>query len=159
IEELPRLNPASEEFKLVPRVEHDLAIIIYTSGTTGRPKGAMLSHGNLLANVESCRQILAAVESDRFAVVLPMFHSFMLTVGVLLPLLVGGSMVVVKSLHLPKSIVQEIIAHEATILPCIPQFFRALANAHLPGNLPLRICISGGAPLPVEILREFNQKM
>jgi long-chain acyl-CoA synthetase len=88
-----------------------------------------------------------------------MFHSFMLTVGVLLPLLVGGSMVVVKSLHQPKNIVQEIIAHEATILPCIPQFFRALANAHLPGNLPLRICISGGAPLPVEILREFNQKM
>jgi long-chain acyl-CoA synthetase len=119
----------------------------------------MLSHGNLLSNIESCRQILAAVESDRFAVVLPMFHSFMLTVSVLLPLRVGGSMVLVKSLHPPKNIVQEIIRHEATILPCIPQFFRALANAQLPSNLPLRICVSGGAPLPVEILREFNQKV
>src|SRR5205085_10614135 len=141
------------------RREGDLAVIVYTSGTTGRPKGAMLSHGNLLANIESCRQILAAVESDRFAVVLPMFHSFMMTVCVLLPVLVGGSMVVVKSLHAPKNIMQEIITHQATILPCIPQFFRALANAHLPPNLPLRVCISGGAPLPVEILREFNQKM
>ena len=67
----------------------DLAVIIYTSGTTGRPKGAMLTHGNLLHNVESCRQVLSAVEHDRFVVLLPMFHSFMLTVGVLLPTLLG----------------------------------------------------------------------
>jgi long-chain acyl-CoA synthetase len=140
-------------------VESDLAVIIYTSGTTGRPKGAMLSHGNLLANVESCRIVLAAVDLDRFAVVLPMFHSFMLTVGVLLPVLVGGSMVLVKSLHPPKNIILEIIQHQATILPCIPQFFRALAHATLPPGLPLRICISGGAPLPIEILREFNERM
>ena len=119
----------------------------------------MLSHGNLLSNVESCRQVLAAFDGDRFAVVLPMFHSFMLTVCVLLPVLVGGSLVLIRSLHPPKNIIQEIIQHEATILPCIPQFFRALANASLPPGLPLRICISGGAPLPAEILREFNQKM
>src|SRR5262249_16583849 len=53
----------------------DLALIIYTSGTTDHPKNAMLTHDNLLHNVESCRQVLAAVEADRFAVVLPMFHS------------------------------------------------------------------------------------
>lgn len=157
VEEIPKLPEGASA--RTDRTERDLAVIIYTSGTTGRPKGAMLSHGNLLANVDSCRQVLAAVKDDRFAVVLPMFHSFMMTVGVLLPLLVGGSLVVVKSLHPPKNIIQEIIAHQATILPCIPQFFRALANAPLPPNLPLRICISGGAPLPVEILREFNQKM
>ena len=73
--------------------------------------------------------------------------------------MVGGSLVLIRSLHPPKNIILEIIQHEATILPCIPQFFRALANAALPPGLPLRICISGGAPLPVEILREFNQKM
>jgi len=141
------------------RSQDDLAVIIYTSGTTGRPKGAMLSHGNLLANVESCRQVLAAVEVDRFAVVLPLFHSFMMTVGLLLPILVGGSMVLVKSIHPAKNVLHEILLHEATILPCIPQFFRALASASLPPNLPLRVCISGGAPLPGEILREFKQKM
>ena len=139
--------------------EKDLAVIIYTSGTTGHPKGAMLSHGNLLSNVESCRQMLRAVDMDRFVVLLPMFHSFMMTVGVLLPTIVGGSLVLVKSLHPPKNILQDIIQHRATILPAIPQFFRTLANAPVPKDFPLRLCISGGAPLPGEILREFNEKM
>lgn len=138
--------------------ESDLAVIIYTSGTTGRPKGAMLTHGNLLHNVESCRQMLEAVSFDRFVILLPMFHSFMLCVGVLLPLIVGGSIVLIKSLHPLKNILQEIINHQATILPAIPQFFRALANAQIPSNLPLRLCVSGAAPLPGEILKEFNQK-
>ena len=158
VEEFGRLNPPAS----IPAPESrqsDLAVIIYTSGTTGHPKGAMLSHGNLLANVESCRQVLSAVEVDRFVVLLPMFHSFMLTVGVLLPTLVGGSMVLVKSLHPPKNVILEILQRQATILPAIPQFFRALANAAVPKDIPLRICISGGAPLPVEILREFNEKM
>jgi long-chain acyl-CoA synthetase len=159
IECLAQLPSAGPEFQFVPRGKEDVAVIIYTSGTTGRPKGAMLSHGNLIANVESCRIVLSAVDVDRFAVILPMFHSFMMTVGVLLPVLVGGSMVLVKSLHPPKNIIMEIIQHQATILPCIPQFFRALAHAALPPGLPLRICISGGAPLPIEILREFNAKM
>jgi long-chain acyl-CoA synthetase len=136
----------------------ELAVVIYTSGTTGRPKGAMLSHGNLLHNVESCRQVLRAVSFDRFVVLLPMFHSFMLTVGVFLPICVGGSLVVIKSVHPPKNILTEIIRNEATILPAIPQFFRTLANAQLPPGIPLRLCISGAAPLPVEVLREFKRK-
>lgn len=68
-------------------------------------------------------------------------------------------MVLIKSLHSPKNIIQEIIQRGATILPAIPQFFRTLANAPIPKDLPLRVCVSGGAPLPVEILREFNEKM
>lgn len=141
------------------RLQSDLAVIIYTSGTTGHPKGAMLSHGNLLANVESCRQVLQTVDLDRFVVLLPMFHSFMLCVGVFLPMLAGCSMVVIKSLHPPKSILAEILHHQATILPAIPQFFRTLASVPLPPGFPLRLCVSGGAPLPGEILREFNAKM
>ena len=137
----------------------DLAVIIYTSGTTGRSKGAMLTHGNLLHNVDSCRQVLAAVDHDRFVVLLPMFHSFMLTVGVLLPLTVGGSLVLVRSLHPPKAVIQEIYQRQATILPAVPSFFRTLAGAQMPPGLPLRICISGGAPLPLEILHEFNRHM
>jgi long-chain acyl-CoA synthetase len=140
------------------RDKNDLAVVIYTSGTTGKPKGAMLSHGNLLHNVESCRRILEAVSHDRFVILLPMFHSFMLCVGILLPMTLGGSIVLVKSLHPPKNVIQEIIAREATILPAIPQFFRALSSAQIPGKLPLRICVSGAAPLPREILKEFNQR-
>lgn len=161
VEDFPTLrpSPASLPESAVGLRTADLAVIIYTSGTTGRPKGAMLSHGNLLCNVESCRQMLRAVNADRFVVVLPMFHSFMLCVGVLLPLLVGGSMVLVRSIHPPKNVVQEIIHRQATILPAIPQFFRALASSASNIDLPLRLCLSGGAPLPAEILREFKATM
>jgi long-chain acyl-CoA synthetase len=132
-----------------------LAVILYTSGTTGHPKGAMLSHANLLANVQSCKHELLAVGEDRFVVLLPMFHSFMLTVGVLLPMLIGGSIVLIKTLHPPKNVVLEIVQHRATLLPAVPQFFRALAHCAMTVDLPLRLCISGGAPLPAETLKEF----
>ncbi len=105
--------------------ESDLAVLIYTSGTTGRPKGAMLSHGNLLHNVESCRIVLRTVETDRIAVLLPLFHSYMLTVGVLLPMLVGGSIVLVKSLHPVRNALQEVFQKQATLLPGIPQLRRS----------------------------------
>jgi long-chain acyl-CoA synthetase len=158
VEQVEIAQGGGADFERPPQVETDLAVIIYTSGTTGRPKGAMLTHGNLLHNVESCRQMLEAVSFDRFVVVLPMFHSFMLTVGILLPLLVGGSMVLIKALQSPRSIMQEVLAREATILPAIPQFFRALAASPLNFELPLRLCISGAAPLPREVLKEFNQR-
>jgi long-chain acyl-CoA synthetase len=138
--------------------QKDLAILIYTSGTTGRPKGAMLSHGNLLHNVESCRIVLQTVEVDRFAVLLPLFHSYMLTVGLLLPLLVGGSIVLIKSLHPVRNVLSEILQRQATVLPAIPQFYRSMVNAPIPVPLPLRLCVSGAAPLPVQILKEFEDK-
>lgn len=160
LDQLQAMPSAGDSAPLVPsQTEQDLAMIVYTSGTTGHPKGAMLTHGNLLHNVDSCRVVLQAVSFDRFVVLLPMFHSFMLTVGILLPLLVGGSMVLIKSLHSPKSMLTEAMAREATILPAIPQFFRAMANAQLPPKLSLRLCISGAAPLPGEVLKEFNERM
>ena len=141
------------------REASDLAVIIYTSGTTGRPKGAMLSHSNLLHNVDSCRLVLHCVHEDRMAVLLPMFHSFMLCVGVFLPLLVGGSIVLIRSLHPPRNVLQEVIRRKATILPAIPQFFRAMASASATIPLPdLRMCISGAAPLPVQVLLDFETK-
>jgi len=142
----------------VERSDSDLAVIIYTSGTTGRPKGAMLSHGNLNHNLESCVQALEAVDADRFALLLPMFHSFMLTVGMLLPIRVGGSIVLIKSLHPPKNIIQEIMHRQATVLPAIPQLFRALTSIPPEINLPLRLCVSGAAPLPAEILEQFTAR-
>lgn len=135
--------------------ETDLALIIYTSGTTGKPKGAMLTHGNLLHNVNSCKQVLGALKDDRFALMLPMFHSFMLCVCVMLPILVGATIVLVKSLHPARSALQEIITRQATLLPAIPQFFRALTDIPFPEGSRLRLCISGAAPLPVKVLQEF----
>ena len=150
-------GPHSRKQSAEPKQE-DLAVLIYTSGTTGRPKGAMLSHGNLLHNVESCRIVLQQWRADRFAVMLPMFHSYMLTVGLLLPLLVGGSVVLVKSLHPPRAALQEIFQRQASVLPAIPQFYRSMVNAPLPSPLPIRLCISGAAPLPAQVLKEFEEK-
>lgn len=149
--------PASTE-PTPKRSESDLAVLIYTSGTTGRPKGAMLSHGNLLHNVESCRRILEATEGDRMAVVLPLFHSYMLTVGLFMPLLTGGTMVLVKSLSPMKALWEELLSRRPTILPGIPQLYRSLVAFPLSEPLPIRVFISGSAPLPVQVLREFEEK-
>ena len=150
--------PAASKPGFPHRKGSDLAVLIYTSGTTGRPKGAMLSHANLLHNVESCRIVLKTVHLDRFAVLLPLFHSYMLTVGLLLPLIVGGSIVLVKSLHPVRNVLQEILQRQATVLPGIPQFYRSMVNAPVPVPLPLRLCVSGAAPLPVQVLKEFEAK-
>jgi long-chain acyl-CoA synthetase len=140
------------------RTESDLALIIYTSGTTGRPKGAMLSHGNLLHNVESCRLVLKCVENDRVVVLLPMFHSFMLCVGIFLPMLLGATIVLIRSLHPPRNVLLEVSQRKATVLPAIPQFFRSMAHAPAGVPLSLRMAISGAAPLPVQVLQEFAAK-
>ena len=165
IDEFAKTAPPAADWKLqianwksLSRAESDLAVIIYTSGTTGRPKGAMLSHGNLLHNVESCRIVLETVDVDRMAVILPLFHSYMLTVGVFLPLIVGGTIVLVKSLNQPRQMLQELCARQATILPAIPPFYRALASSPTPVKLPFRICISGSAPLPMQVLTDFEAK-
>ena len=149
----PLLNPES-----VPVSEDALAMLVYTSGTTGHPKGAMLTHGNFLSNVESCRQVLQVVEYDRFVLVLPMFHSFMLTVCIFLPLLVGGSIVLIKSLHPPKAMLEEIITHQGSVLPAMAAIFRLLSQLPADLHLPLRLCISGAGPLPAEILRGFETR-
>jgi len=141
------------------RTRSDLAVLIYTSGTTGKPKGAMLTHGNLLHNVESCRVMLEVVPEDRLVVLLPMFHSFMLTVGLLLPLLTGASVLAVKGLNSPKSMVAEMIQRRGTLLPAMAALFRALSQLPAGVEFPsLRLCVSGAGPLPMEILRAFNER-
>jgi long-chain acyl-CoA synthetase len=138
--------------------ESDLAAMLYTSGTTGHPKGAMLTHGNFLHNVASCVVALKVREDDRVVVALPQFHSFMFTVGTLLPVLCGGGILLLKTLHPFKSVLEEIARHRGTILPAVPSFYRALLAVPEFGRLPLRLCISGGAPLPVEVFNEFTRK-
>ncbi len=160
IEELGQTDIDSEpKLPLSGHEREELALIIYTSGTTGKPKGAMLSNNNLLCNVEAVMAELELNSEDRMACLLPMFHSFSMTVCVLLPMTQGLSVVAIRSLHPPKNIVAEIMQHQATVLPAIPQLYRALANTKLPPNLPLRVCCSGAAPLPLEVLKAFNENV
>jgi long-chain acyl-CoA synthetase len=144
--------------EVCPRSTDDLAALIYTSGTTGQPKGAMLTHGNLAHNVASCREMLEVVELDRFVLMLPMFHSFMLTVCILLPLFTGGTIVLLRSLHPAKAMLAELIANQGTVMPAMAQVFRALTATPADIQLPLRLCISGAGPLPASILAAFQNR-
>lgn len=150
-------TPQFPELKL-----DDLAVIIYTSGTTGKSKGAMLTHRNFAANVSSCVRCLAKTENDRLTLLLPMFHSFMLTVCIFTPLSMGASIVLIKSVQPFHNAVKEIIRARATILAGIPQLFQAMVHAHVPFYvhwlLNLRLAISGAAPLPRETLEKFSGK-
>ena len=140
----------------------DRAVIIYTSGTTGRPKGAVLTHANLVANIRSIVIVLGNVESDRVVLALPMFHSFMLTVALLLPLSIGASVLIIKSIKPFRRVLFEMIRRRATVFLGIPQIFQALATARIPWwlrwLLPLRLAISGSAPLSGETLRRFSER-
>ena len=78
--------------------------------------------------------------------------------GILLPLLNGASIVLIKSLNQPQQMLREMYQRQATCLPAIPPFYRTLANANLPGKLPFRLCVSGAAPLPVQVLKDFEAK-
>ena len=157
VEDLGALPPATGAAPAVGR--GDLALLLYTSGTTGRPKGAMLTHGNLLANVASCRVVLEAAQVDRFVLMLPMFHTFMLTVCILLPLTVGAGIVLIRSLHPAKAMIGEIVRHGGSVLPAMAQVFRALSGLPPEVAIPsLRLCISGAGPLPDEILHGFNRR-
>jgi len=150
--------PASSLRPDAERTEPDLAALLYTSGTTGHPKGAMLTHSNFLHNVASCVEALKVTGDERVIVALPQFHSFMFTVGTLLPMVGGAGILLLKTLHPFKTVLEEIARHRGTILPAVPSFYRALLAVPEFGKLPLRLCISGGAPLPVEVFNEFTRK-
>ncbi|MCX7887295.1 MAG: long-chain fatty acid--CoA ligase [Verrucomicrobiae bacterium] len=160
IAELAR--PAAAVPRFVQPQLSDLALIIYTSGTTGKSKGAMLTHGNLAANVNSCIRVLEKTEHDRLVLLLPMFHSFMLTVCIFTPLSIGAGIVLIKSVQPFHHAVKEIIRARATILVGIPQLFQAMVHARVPFYvhwlLSLRLAISGAAPLPRETLEQFSKK-
>ena len=158
IEDFPTLNSQLSTLNSAARSESDLAALLYTSGTTGYSKVALLTHGNFLHNIASCTTALDIRADDRMVVALPQFHSFMFTIGTLLPLVSGATIVLLKTLHPFKSVLEEIARHRGTILPAVPSFYRALLAVPEFGQLPLRLCISGGAPLPVEVFNEFTRK-
>lgn len=136
----------------------DQATILYTSGTTGKPKGAMLTHYNLVENTLSCTDALKPEGKDVFVCVLPMFHTFGFTTSVLLPLYTGSSLVIHEMFY-PKEIIRSIMEHNISVFCGVPSMFIVLAQALKDGKVSfpsLRLAVSGGSPLPVEILTLFN---
>jgi long-chain acyl-CoA synthetase len=143
----------------LPVVDPDtISTLLYTSGTTGKPKGAKLTHRNLLQNAHSCEAALGSQQEDKFLCVLPMFHAFGFTVCVLLPLYIGSTIVIFDSFH-PKEVMEAFLKRQATIFAGVPSMYIVLAQAlkNIDTVIPMRIAVSGGAPLPVEILKLFNE--
>lgn len=140
--------------------DEDVAVILYTSGTTGKPKGAMLTHRNLYSNARDVAEYLKISEQDRVITTLPMFHVFCLTVALNAPLMNGGTMLIVPKFS-PKEIFQIAREHEATVFAGVPTMYNFLLQ-YPEGNpedlSTLRLCISGGAAMPVALLKGFEQK-
>lgn len=146
-----------------PGGRDDLAVIIYTSGTTGKPKGAMLTHGNLLSNVAGSARSIRMKKRDRVLLILPMFHSFTLTACIMMPLAVGGAIIAVEKLRSIPHVVKSMVLRRATILIGIPHIYDVMAERSIPWwlrmLLRLRVCISGSAPLPAATLEKFESRM
>ncbi len=136
-----------------------VAACLYTSGTTGRPKGALLTHRNLLANVASFRAVCPVTERDVFLTVLPLAHAFGATVMMLYPLS-GGAMVVLEPRFVPDAILKVVAEARVTIFSGVPPMFAVWADMPAPG-LDLsawRVAISGAAALPPSVLERFEAK-
>lgn len=140
--------------------DDDVAIILYTSGTTGKPKGAMLTHKNLYSNAKDVSDYLKMNETDRVITALPMFHVFCLTVSLNAPLMNGATMLIVPRFS-PKEVFQLAKNYEATVFAGVPtmyNFLLQLPDANPEDLQSLRLCISGGASMPVALLKNFEQK-
>lgn len=134
------------------------AVILFTSGTEGEPKGVALSHRNLLTNVEQVRVHLELYPSDILLNPLPAFHCFGLTVGSLMPPLLGLQVVCHPTPLQPKEIVQRIRKHNATILVSTDTFITQYARVGEPGDLSsLRLTVCGAERLRDET-RAFLRK-
>lgn len=138
-----------------------LAAILYTSGTTGHPKGAMLTHGNLAANVNSIRQAMKLEPGrDVLLCALPMFHAFAATVCMIFPLTHGCTVVPVPRFD-PAAVADLIETHKATVFPAVPSMFNVmlrLPDSAVPKLASLKFAVSGGAAMPMEIMRQFEAK-
>lgn len=134
----------------------DLALIGYTSGTTGTPKGALLTHGNLLVGVEALRLAWRWTEADRLALALPLFHMHGLGVGLHGTLLTGGSVVLLPRFEVD-AVLNAIADHAATMFFGVPTMYRRLVDSPRATQMAdLRLCVSGSAPLPADLHREFE---
>jgi long-chain acyl-CoA synthetase len=154
------LASAIPDDHVADRDDEDPAVILYTSGTTGHPKGAELTHGNLLSNTEVARaDIVRAGPDDVIFGGLPLFHVFGQTVALNVAVASGACLTLLPRSD-PEHALRIIAGHRVTIFEGVPTMYVALL--HQPDRAgydtsALRTCISGGAALPVEVLRGFEE--
>ncbi len=157
----PSFKKSVPEFRWPARAsDEDLAILLYTSGTSGKPKGVMLSHGNVTTNIEQVHRFASFSDRDVLFGVLPQFHSFGLTVLTLMPLVVGCR-AIYTARFVPARIVKLLREHRPTALVLIPSMYNALLHVKdaTPADFSsLRFVFSGGEPLPAATASAFRER-
>jgi malonyl-CoA/methylmalonyl-CoA synthetase len=129
----------------------DPAMLCYTSGTTGSPKGALLTHGNVLSSPEALRLAWRWTPDDRLVLALPLFHVHGLGVGLHGSLLAGAS-VVLQPRFDPDAVLDATRDEDATLFFGVPTMYERLARSPRARELAaLRLCVSGSAPLPADL--------
>jgi long-chain acyl-CoA synthetase len=167
---LPRGDERVVPFKLLSRVAappacgakpEDVALLQYTGGTTGVPKGVMLTHANLCANV---RQVLAwntgmREGEERVLAVLPFFHIFALTAVMIVAIARGSTLIALPRFDF-EAVMAAIRRCRPTAIPGVPTLFKALLDkgATAEDLSSLRSCVSGGAPLPMQVKEDFEAR-
>ncbi|MFN7709954.1 MAG: long-chain-fatty-acid--CoA ligase [Holosporales bacterium] len=141
--------------------QEDIAVVQYTGGTTGLPKGAMLTHANLSANVSQARMwfTLAEEGKERILGALPLFHVFAMTAVMNIAVRMGAEIVMMFPRFNVDDAITMIEKHKITFFPAVPTIY-TMINNHPRGNganlTSLKACLSGGAALPVEVKRKFE---
>lgn len=140
----------------------DLAVLAYTAGTTASPKGVMLTHGNLLSNLDQIWTVptLREMEADVVLLALPLFHIYALNAALDVTLREGATAVLVDRFD-PAETLSMVQKHGVTVLAGVPQMYQAWLAAAETGSYDLssvRLAVSGAAPLPPEVLEDFHDR-
>ena len=138
---------------------YGLATIIFTSGSTGKPKGVMLSHHNIISNIEGFSQILKINRDDRLMSVLPLFHSFGFTAGLWFPIVAGFSAVYHPNPLDARKVCEMISRYRATIMIGTPTFYNAYLRRASDGELSsIRLAIAGAEKLHETTIKAYREK-
>ena len=150
---------ADDTRDIVPTDADETAVLLYTSGTTGKPKGAELTHLNLYMNCTVAGELFGFRDDDIGVAVLPLFHVFGLSSVLNTSVRYGGTIVLVPRFEL-EPVVEAIEKHRCTIFSGVPTMYFGLLNMDTTGRdlSSLRTGVSGGAPIPGEVIRAFEEK-
>jgi long-chain acyl-CoA synthetase len=156
------LESGSPESISIDGAEDDFAVFIYTSGTTGHPKGAMLTHKNLICNAQDSTAAMQITSKDKILLFLPMFHSFTFTVCVLIPVLIGATIILLGSVKSLDEIKRAILFDRVSLFIGVPAVYNVLANKPIPKIIKyisaIQFFVSGSAPLPTPVIGQIEAK-